>query len=142
MAQADRALRHRVELPATTRYRLVGVGLTGLMDDRQELLFPELSNPAHGPDVVITLHTDESELGPLNARSAGAEMWHNTQDIVHSEYGHGWVQGTGSGVVSVRFETRATGPGRTKSFAASDRDLVPADPLDSLDWQDWLETQD
>ena len=115
--------------------RLVGVGLTGLMDDRQELLFPELSNPAHGPDVVITSHTDESELGPLNARSAGAEMWHNTQDIVHSEYGHGWVQGTGSGVVSVRFETRSTGPGKTKTFAIDDPHLSAGNPLDSLDWE-------
>lgn len=37
-------------------------------------------------------------------------------------------------MVSVRFETRATGPGRTKSFAADDPDLVPADPLESLAW--------
>lgn len=115
--------------------RLVGVGLTGLMDDRQELLFPELSNPAHGPDVVITSHTDESELGPLNARSTSAEMWRNTQDIVHSEYGHGWVQGTGSGVVSVRFETRSTGPGKTKTFAIDDPHLSAGNPLDSLDWE-------
>ena len=39
-------------------------------------------------------------------------------------------------MVSVRFETRATGPGFVRSFAAEDGDLRPADPLDSLAWED------
>ncbi|MFZ2512093.1 MAG: DNA polymerase IV, partial [Gordonia sp. (in: high G+C Gram-positive bacteria)] len=46
----------------------------------------------------------------------------------------GWVQGCGHGVVTVRFETRATGPGRTHTFGVSDGDLRRADPLDSLAW--------
>ncbi|WP_317451315.1 DNA polymerase IV [Gordonia jinghuaiqii] len=55
-------------------------------------------------------------------------------DVTHPEHGHGWVQGSGHGVVTVRFETRTTGPGRTRTFAVDDPALRPADPLDSLDW--------
>lgn len=122
--------------------RLVGVGLSGLVDNRQELLFPELMNPATGPDLVITTGESEEEQrakaigdwGPLNSRRTGTGTWQNTQDIVHKDYGHGWVQGTGSGVVSVRFETRATGPGKTKTFAIDDPALSQGSPLDSLAW--------
>lgn len=121
--------------------RLVGVGLSGLVDIRQELLFPELMNPAAGPDMVITTGGSAEELvdgagglAPLNSRATLSGRWQATQDVVHEEHGHGWVQGTGSGVVSVRFETRATGPGKTKTFAVDDPALQPGDPLDSLAW--------
>lgn len=65
---------------------------------------------------------------------ADAVRWAPTQDVYHAEFGHGWVQGSGHGVVSVRFETRATGPGKTRSFPVDDPDLRPGDPLDSLAW--------
>ncbi|WP_238423624.1 DNA polymerase IV [Gordonia sp. 'Campus'] len=55
-------------------------------------------------------------------------------DVSHPDHGHGWVQGSGHGVVTVRFETRTTGPGRTRTFAVDDQALRPADPLESLDW--------
>ncbi|HAF72742.1 MAG TPA: DNA polymerase IV, partial [Corynebacterium variabile] len=32
------------------------------------------------------------------------------------------------------FESRATGPGRTRTFPVDDPDLSPADPLESLAW--------
>ena len=56
------------------------------------------------------------------------------RDVRHPEFGHGWVQGSGHGVVTVRFETRTTGPGRTRTFAVDDPLLTLADPLDSLEW--------
>lgn len=55
-------------------------------------------------------------------------------DVRHPEHGHGWVQGSGHGRVSVRFETAITGPGRMRTFAEDDPVLEPADPLDSLAW--------
>ena len=61
-------------------------------------------------------------------------VWYATQDVSHVEFGHGWVQGAGNGVVSVRFETAATGPGKTRTFRIDDEDLSPANPLDSLAW--------
>jgi len=44
------------------------------------------------------------------------------------------VQGAGHGVVSVRFETRASGPGVMRTFAIDTADLTSADPRASLDW--------
>lgn len=129
--------------------RLVGVSYSGLEAARQDVLFPELDREIVRPvlpdsDYETGVSDDSPPPAPTTVvvEDDVEDQWHATQDVYHPEFGHGWIQGTGHGVVSVRFETRATGPGRTKSFAASDRDLVPADPLDSLDWQDWLETQD
>jgi DNA polymerase-4 len=53
-------------------------------------------------------------------------------DVLHPEFGHGWVQGAGQGVVTVRFETSSTGPGPARTFAADDIGLSRADPLGSL----------
>lgn len=47
----------------------------------------------------------------------------------HSEYGHGWVQGSGLGRVTVRFETPDSGPGRVRTFRMEDPELEPAEPL-------------
>lgn len=59
--------------------------------------------------------------------------WRPGDDVSHPEYGHGWVQGAGIGRVTVRFETRSTGPGRAHTFATDDPALAPADPVRSLD---------
>jgi len=62
----------------------------------------------------------------------GLQSWRPGGDVQHVEYGHGWVQGSGYGVVTVRFETRSTGPGAARTFAADDTKLSPTDPLNSL----------
>ncbi|HEY9413303.1 MAG TPA: DNA polymerase IV, partial [Pseudonocardia sp.] len=49
------------------------------------------------------------------------------------QHGHGWVQGCGHGRVTVRFETRSTGPGAARTMAADDPGLSAADPLSSLE---------
>ncbi len=48
------------------------------------------------------------------------------------------MQGAGHGVVSVRFETRGSGPGVMRTFGIDDADLTAANPVDSLDWPDYL----
>lgn len=106
--------------------RLVGVSLSGLTEERQAVLFPE-----PGAEEVREVETDAT----VTDEPAGEEhpvSWRPTVDVHHAEFGHGWVQGTGAGVVSVRFETRSTGPGRARSLAADDPGLRLADPLDSL----------
>ena len=65
-------------------------------------------------------------------RGATDVRWPTGADVAHPEYGHGWVQGSGRGRVSVRFETATTGPGRMRTFAEDDPDLRTADPRDSL----------
>ena len=48
LAQIALALRARVELPASTRYRLVGVGLSGFREPGEELPQGELFDPGAG----------------------------------------------------------------------------------------------
>jgi len=105
--------------------RLLGVGFSGLSAVRQESLFPELEQP--GPDSAGDVSA------PATEEVTG---WRIGDDVTHPDFGHGWVQGAGHGVVSVRFETRRSGPGPMRTFVTDSADLSPADPLDSLDWPD------
>jgi DNA polymerase-4 len=58
--------------------------------------------------------------------------WRTGDDVTHPAHGHGWVQGSGHGRVTVRFETATSGPGRAHTFRADDPDLARADPVASL----------
>ncbi|UDL83947.1 DNA polymerase IV [Corynebacterium uberis] len=134
--------------------RLVGVSFSGLETARQDVLFPELDavvRPAPAADadyevgVSGALIDEEPTVVEATTHSPAehaAEPRKATQDVWHPDYGHGWIQGAGHGVVTVRFETRSTGPGRTLTFDEKDPLLVAADPLDSLDWADWLAARD
>ena len=104
--------------------RLVGIGFSGLSDVLQESLFPELDQ--QGMAVLTDAPTAEAAAEPAG--------WRVGDDVAHPGYGHGWVQGAGHGVVSVRFETRTSGPGPMRTFAIETAELTSADPVDSLDW--------
>lgn len=139
-------------------FRLVGVGLSGLDTTMQSVLFPELdagaqvveeSTPAPfeaGAVLAGAIDGDATGAsgtpGLLPVFRAGDSRWAPTADVHHPEYGHGWVQGAGHGVVSVRFESRATGPGRMRTLAEDDPDLRECLPLCSLDWADWFADDD
>jgi DNA polymerase IV len=58
--------------------------------------------------------------------------------VTHTGYGHGWVQGAGHGVMTVRFETRSTGPGPVHTMPVDTPDIRRANPVDSLDWPDYV----
>jgi len=61
--------------------------------------------------------------------------------VTHRDLGHGWVQGAGHGVVTVRFETRSSGPGPARTFLSGQSgtgEITPANPVDSLDWPDYV----
>ena len=134
IATAQRVLLRPEESGAV---RLVGVGLSGLSNDRQQVLFPELDRHSLRPRVISTSTEDQAV-----AQAAAAAGWYATQDVAHEEFGHGWVQGAGESVVTVRFETRATGPGFTKTLAVTDPQLRPASPLGSLAWEELPEVHD
>nr|WP_280221068.1 DNA polymerase IV [Nocardia neocaledoniensis] len=110
--------------------RLVGVGYGGLSLVRQESLFPELDQALPADSTVEDTAPPPEE--PARVRDAPVGQWFPGTDVRHPEFGHGWVQGAGYGVVTVRFETRSTGPGPARTFPADDPDLTRADPLDSL----------
>ncbi len=109
--------------------RLLGVGFSGLSDVRQESLFPELEQQeAELSDTRVPVLPPEPDAG---GRRVG-------DDVTHRELGHGWIQGAGHGVMTVRFESRGTGPGPVRTFPVDTADVVSANPVDSLDWGEYL----
>jgi DNA polymerase-4 len=115
--------------------RLLGVGFSGLSNVRQDSLFPDLELTVS--DTESDADSSLSERVPV-APVTEVPGWRIGDDVTHPELGHGWVQGAGHGVVTVRFESRGTGPGPARTFASDSVDIVEADPIDSLDWADYL----
>jgi len=103
--------------------RLIGVSLAGL----SEAPPPALFEPAATSPVRVV-----QDLGRPGPPAPPARTWRAGDDVHHRGHGHGWVQGAGHGRITVRFETRSSGPGRALTFAADDPALTHADPLDSL----------
>ena len=118
--------------------RLLGVGFSGLSNVRQESLFPDLELTTSDADAT---DTPPVEPDPAAPRADAAAGWRVGDDVMHRDLGHGWVQGAGHGVVTVRFETRGSGPGPARTFPAGPSDtgdIEPANPVDSLDWPDYV----
>lgn len=113
--------------------RLLGVGFSGLSDVRQESLFPDLELMAYDEDVTHTgVPPTVSDL------AATAPAWRIGDDVTHPDFGHGWIQGAGHGVMTVRFETRTSGPGQARTFPVDTPGIERANPVDSLDWPDYI----
>ncbi|RCH70806.1 DNA polymerase IV [Streptomyces sp. SDr-06] len=109
--------------------RLLGVGVSGLADFTQEDLFAQAAGERAEEE-------PEGEQGPAEPVEAEAEpdpaqrRWLAGHDVRHAEYGPGWVQGSGVGRVTVRFETPTSGaPGRVRTFRVDDPGLTAAEPL-------------
>jgi DNA polymerase-4 len=132
--------------------RLVGVSLSGLAESPPPALFEAVPSdtgwvaaPPIEQEVPVQVTTEGAasaehpepgtEFGPRpggrGAPRDPAQPYRAGDDLTHPEFGHGWVQGAGKGRVTVRFETRATGPGRARSFAVDDPGLSFADPVAS-----------
>lgn len=105
--------------------RLLGVGVSGLADYTQEDLFAQAAGEQ--VDLLEEEHTEapgEEPTAPVERR------WPAGHDVRHAGFGHGWVQGSGLGRVTVRFETpEDPGPGRVRTFRTDDPELEPAEPL-------------
>jgi DNA polymerase IV len=126
IAAARRLLLDPVEIGPI---RLLGVGFSGLTDVRQESLFPDLEQWDEQADT----HT-RAAATPTGAPSG----WRIGDDVHHGQFGHGWIQGAGHGVMTVRFETRASGPGPARTFPDDTPEVRKADPVDSLDWPEYV----
>ncbi|MCS0635601.1 DNA polymerase IV [Streptomyces sp. LP05-1] len=128
--------------------RLLGVGVSGLADFTQEDLFAQAAAersaagaaPVPGPGAPEPAGADvpgtdaPGGAGPVGPRGARAEepaerRWPAGHDVRHSAYGPGWVQGSGIGLVTVRFEQPGSPPGRVRTFRVDDPELTPSEPL-------------
>ncbi|MFD8026194.1 DNA polymerase IV [Streptomyces lavendulae] len=61
--------------------------------------------------------------------AAAGRHWPAGSDVRHALYGPGWVQGSGVGRVTVRFEQPGSPPGRVRTFRVDDLELESSDPL-------------
>lgn len=128
----EAAARLLESVDTTGGVRLLGVGVSGLADYTQEDLFAQVraqaearahaGEPEHPPHDEGQESAEEQEAPAVRRWAAGHDVW-------HAEFGHGWVQGSGIGRVTVRFETPDSEPGRVRTFRIDDPDLEPADPL-------------
>ncbi|MFD6277837.1 DNA polymerase IV [Streptomyces sp. NPDC060209] len=132
--------------------RLLGVGVTGLADFTQEDLFAQAADAEHAAEESAAAdaapderdgaaETAEGEDARESEERLAARRWPAGHDVRHDVHGHGWVQGSGVGRVTVRFEEPWTPPGRVRTFRIDDPELQPADPLplvrDPEDYSSW-----
>ncbi len=114
--------------------RLVGVSLSGLGDTPQAALFEAVAAGEGWSTAADATWAAESEAPPGIDLAAGVPVtrpWRAGDDVRHRRHGPGWVQGAGHGRITVRFETRGTGPGVARTFPTDDPELERGDPLDS-----------
>ncbi|MFJ9688426.1 DNA polymerase IV [Streptomyces bacillaris] len=132
--------------------RLLGVGVTGLADFTQEDLFAQAADARELAERVREPERQVPESGaegagpaadeePESAEQLAARRWPAGHDVHHAAHGHGWVQGSGVGRVTVRFEEPGGPVGRVRTFRIDDPELTPADPLplvrDPVDYSSW-----
>ncbi|MBX6371162.1 MAG: DNA polymerase IV [Acidothermus sp.] len=126
------ALRLLDDVDTSGGVRLAGVGISALSEWSQPTLFSEeMSDTEEGSGAHPSAEAD-------SARDAAADgshdaehplRWTPGQDVEHDTFGRGWVQGAGSGWVTVRFETADTPPGPVRSFRIDDPALQAIDEL-------------
>ncbi|MFF4161081.1 DNA polymerase IV [Streptomyces sp. NPDC001678] len=130
---AARLLEH---VDTTAGVRLLGVGVSGLADYTQEDLFAQAAagaaEAAAAAGTATTAgpapHEPETPQEPRKDPE-GPPRWLPGLDVRHDEHGAGWVQGSGVGRVTVRFEEPWSAPGRVRTFRVDDPALHRAEPL-------------
>ncbi|MCI0385848.1 DNA polymerase IV [Streptomyces sp. CNQ085] len=125
----------------TAGVRLLGVGVSGLADFTQEDLFAQTGARAAGSSGTVRPPSPDPPMaadGPgRGGRGAEAvRRWLPGLDVRHARYGPGWVQGSGLGRVTVRFERPGSPPGRVRTFVVDDPELESSEPLPPWDGQD------
>lgn len=110
--------------------RLLGVGVTGLADFTQEDLFAQVATEKAAEEEAERARRAADEAARLAAdEPERPRRWLPGLDVIHDEHGAGWVQGSGVGRVTVRFEQPWSGPGRVRTFPVEDPALRPGEPL-------------
>jgi DNA polymerase-4 len=134
----EAAARLLESVDTTGGVRLLGVGVTGLADYTQEDLFAQAQAEADAHAAEGEREGEAEGAGGAGGEGqavaeevaeAADRRWVAGHDVRHEQFGHGWVQGSGLGRVTVRFETPYSEPGRVRTFRTDDPALVPAEPL-------------
>ncbi|MEU5005432.1 DNA polymerase IV [Streptomyces albidoflavus] len=117
--------------------RLLGVGVSGLADYAQEDLFAQVAGERAAAEAEAAAEADEQAtpgpaaeaVEPVAPAAPEERRWPAGHDVVHVVHGPGWVQGSGVGRVTVRFETPTSAPGRVRTFRTDDPELSLSAPL-------------
>ncbi|MFD7650015.1 DNA polymerase IV [Streptomyces albidoflavus] len=117
--------------------RLLGVGVSGLADYTQEDLFAQAAGERAAAEAEAAAEADEQAtpgpvaeaVEPVAPAAPEERRWPAGHDVVHVVHGPGWVQGSGVGRVTVRFETPTSAPGRVRTFRTDDPELSLSAPL-------------
>ncbi|MCF3176282.1 DNA polymerase IV [Streptomyces sioyaensis] len=125
----EAAVRLLETVDTTGGVRLLGVGVSGLADFTQEDLFAQVATEREAAETAKAAEADGGGAQVPEAEEEPPRRWHPGLDVVHDEYGAGWVQGSGVGRVTIRFETPWSAPGRVRTFAVEDPALRPGEPL-------------
>ncbi|MCX4833916.1 DNA polymerase IV [Streptomyces sp. NBC_01016] len=129
----EAAARLLESVDTTGGVRLLGVGVSGLADFTQEDLFAQFAAAEEAAAEEAAAEEPEGEAVAAETVEAAEPVerrWLAGHDVRHAEFGPGWVQGSGLGRVTVRFETPyAAVPGRVRTFRVDDPELESADPL-------------
>ncbi|WP_329444332.1 DNA polymerase IV [Streptomyces canus] len=125
----EAALRLLEGVDSTGGVRLLGVGVSGLADFTQEDLFAQAAGERVESAAEEEADEVADEVAVPEVTAVAERRWVAGHDVRHAEYGHGWVQGSGLGRVTVRFETPDSEPGRVRTFLVEDPALEPAEPL-------------
>ena len=103
--------------------RRVGVSFTGLADSYQPSLFEE--GPAELVEQTSAGSTEDLEWVP----APETYSWFTGEDLIHADYGRGWVCGVRQQSIDVRFETRrGPGPIAAATVMRGSPDIMPAEP--------------
>jgi len=128
----EAAVRLLETVDTTGGVRLLGVGVSGLADFTQEDLFAQAATEREAEEAEKAAKAAAELSGggaAVEAEEERPRRWDPGRDVLHDEYGAGWVQGSGVGRVTVRFETPWSAPGRVRTFAVEDPALRPGEPL-------------
>ncbi|EST22900.1 hypothetical protein N566_26255 [Streptomycetaceae bacterium MP113-05] len=115
----------------TAGVRLLGVGVSGLADYTQEDLFAQAEAAAGRQADDAAEPTPEAARPPAAGPvpQTAAPRWLPGLDVLHLDHGPGWIQGSGLGRVTVRFERPGSPPGRVRTFPVDDSRLTASEPL-------------
>ncbi len=113
----------------TDGVRLLGVGVSGLAGFTQEDLFAQAAVRSTGEAEPVPVGGEPAAADPPAEPHAPERVWLPGIDVTHARHGPGWVQGSGVGRVTVRFERPGGPPGRALTFRVDDPELTRSEPL-------------
>lgn len=112
--------------------RLLGIRFQGLGQYDQLSLFDDSAVESRQRSYVIPAPYPTSST--LTDESSSRHAWKLGDDVLHPDFGFGWVQGANAHKVTIRFETASSPQSVLHTFNCNDSSITPAHS--TLSWGD------